>query len=45
MTHQEIFATIYKNLGLDGGSIREYDANGRPHYPIDGDVQPIRELA
>ena len=45
VTHQEIFATIYKNLGLDGASIREYDANGRPHYPIDGDAQPIRELA
>jgi len=44
VTHQEIFATIYKNLGIDGGSIREYDNNGRPHYPIDGDAQPLREL-
>jgi hypothetical protein len=44
VTHQEIFATIYKNMGLDGQTIREYDANGRPHYPIDGDAQPIREL-
>jgi uncharacterized protein (DUF1501 family) len=44
VTHQEIFATLYKNLGIDHGAIREYDANGRPHYPIDSDAQPIREL-
>lgn len=44
VTHQEIFATLYKNLGIDLNNVREYDASGRPHYPIDGDVQPIREL-
>jgi uncharacterized protein (DUF1501 family) len=45
VTHQEIFATLYKNLGVDLNTVREYDASGRPHYPIDGDVQAIRELA
>jgi hypothetical protein len=44
VTHQEIFATLYRNLGIDLNAVREYDANGRPHYPIDGDAQPIREL-
>ena len=44
VTHQEIFATLYKNLGVDLNVVREYDANGRPHYPIDADAQPIREL-
>ncbi|MSR52613.1 MAG: DUF1501 domain-containing protein [Gemmataceae bacterium] len=45
VTHQEIFATLYKNLGVDLNTVREYDANGRPHYPLDGDVQAIRELS
>ncbi len=44
VTHQEIFATLYKNLGMDLNNVREYDANGRPHFPIDADAQPIREL-
>jgi hypothetical protein len=44
VTHQEIFATFYHNLGIDHTALREYDASGRPHYPIDSDAQPIREL-
>jgi hypothetical protein len=44
VTHQEIFATLYHNLGLNPSAVREYDANGRPHFPIDADAQPIREL-
>jgi hypothetical protein len=44
VTHQEIFATLYKNLGIDLNPIREFDANGRPQYPIEPDSQPIREL-
>ncbi len=44
VTHQEIFATLYKNMGMDLNVVREYDANGRPHFPIDADAQPIREL-
>lgn len=44
VTHQEIFATLYHNLGLDLNTVREYDANGRPHYPIDSDAQPMREM-
>jgi hypothetical protein len=44
VTHQEIFATLYKNLGMDLNTVREYDANGRPHFPIDADTRPLREL-
>ena len=44
VTHQEIFATLYKNLGMDLNTVREYDANGRPYFPLDADAQPIREL-
>lgn len=44
VTHQEIFATLYQNLGIDLNTVREYDANGRPHYPIDADAKPMKEL-
>ncbi len=44
VTHQEIFATLYRNLGIDLNPIREFDANGRPQYPVEPDTQPIREL-
>jgi len=44
VTHQDIFATLYKNLGIDSSAIREYDANGRPHYPLEADAKPIKEL-
>lgn len=44
VTHQEIFATLYRNLGIDLNPIREFDANGRPQYPVEPEVQPIREL-
>ena len=44
VTHQEIFATLYRNIGLDLNKVREYDQNGRPQYPVEGDAQPLREL-
>ena len=44
VTHQEIFATLYHNLGIDHSAVREYDANGRPHFPIDADARPLREV-
>jgi hypothetical protein len=44
VTHQEIFATLYRNMGIDLNPIREFDANGRPQYPVEPDTQPIREL-
>jgi len=44
VTHQEIFATLYTNLGLNLNEVREYDANGRPQWLVDQDVVPMREL-
>jgi len=44
VTHQNIFATLYKNLGIDLNPIREFDPNGRPQYPIEEGTAPIREL-
>ncbi len=41
---QEIFATLYANLGIDVASATVRDLNGRPHYLVDRDREPIREL-
>lgn len=44
VTFQEIMATLYHCLGIDLKQIREFDLRGRPQYPVDPDVQPLREL-
>jgi hypothetical protein len=44
VTHQEVFATLYRNVGLDLNRVREFDPNGRPQYPVDPGVEPLREL-
>ena len=41
---QEVFATLYRNLGIDTSHITVPDLNGRPQYLVDDDRQPIREL-
>lgn len=40
---QEVFATLYHNLGIDLGTATVRDLSGRPHFLVDG-FQPIREL-
>ena len=40
---QEIFATLYKNLGIDVSKARLTDPAGRPQYLVE--MQPIAELA
>ncbi|MFO1497525.1 MAG: DUF1501 domain-containing protein [Verrucomicrobiota bacterium] len=40
---QEVFATLYHNLGIDVNKATVADLAGRPHYITDG-YQPIREL-
>ena len=40
---QEIFATLYKNLGIDVSKARLIDPAGRPQYLVE--MQPIAELA
>ena len=41
---QEIFATLYNNLGIDVNSATVNDLNGRPRFLVTGDSQPIAEL-
>jgi hypothetical protein len=44
VTHQEVFATLYTNLGLKLSQVREFDPNGRPQYLVDPGVEPLREV-
>jgi hypothetical protein len=41
--YQDVFATLYHNLGIDLASTTITDPNGRPQYLVDGG-KPIREL-
>lgn len=41
---QEIFATLYQNIGIDLSAATVRDASGRPHYLVDPGIEPIREL-
>ena len=40
---QEVFATLYRNLGIDTGQATITDLNGRPQYLVDGYL-PLEEL-
>ncbi len=44
VTFQEVFSTLYHNLGIDATTTTVMDLTGRPHYLVDDNVQPIREL-
>ena len=44
VTFQEVFATLYHNLGIDLNSRRLFDFRGRPQYLVESGVQPIAEL-
>jgi len=41
---QEVFATLYHNMGLDAHRDRIFDSSGTPRYPVDSGIEPIREL-
>lgn len=41
---QEVFATLYRNLGIDVNHATVTDLTGRPQYLVDGNAQAIREL-
>ena len=41
---EEIFATLYRNLGIDVGTATIVDHSGRPHYLVDHGAKPIQEL-
>ncbi len=41
---QEVFASLYGNLGIDINQVKIPDLQGRPRYLVDEGRQPIREL-
>jgi hypothetical protein len=41
---QEVFATLYHNIGLNPNEVRIFDPNGRPQYLVDQGVNPMSEL-
>ena len=44
VSFQEIWATLYQNIGLNLRAVREFDLRGRPQYLVDEGVQPLREV-
>jgi hypothetical protein len=44
VSFQEVFATLYHNLGIDVNKATVTDLSGRPQYVVDDGAQPIREL-
>lgn len=44
VTFQEVFATVYKNLGIDVRTATVEDAQGRPQFLLDSGQEAIREL-
>ncbi len=44
VTFQEVWATLYHNVGIDVKHARTFDVQGRPQYLVDPGVEPIREL-
>jgi hypothetical protein len=41
---QEVFATLYHNLGIDLRQTRVFDPTGRPQYLVDSGIEPLREV-
>ncbi|HEX7896523.1 MAG TPA: DUF1501 domain-containing protein [Planctomycetota bacterium] len=41
---QDVFATLYHALGIDVGAAQVVDLAGRPHFLIDPEYSPLREL-
>lgn len=44
VTFQEVYATLYHNLGINVNLATVPDLNGRPQYLVESGVQPMREL-
>jgi hypothetical protein len=44
VTYEEVYATLYHNLGIDPYATTFRDLAGRPTYLLEPDAQPIREL-
>jgi hypothetical protein len=44
VSFQEVWATLYHNLGLNLRAIREFDLRGRPQYLVDEGIEPLKEV-
>lgn len=44
VTFPEIYATLYRNLGIDTSQATIRDLSGRPQYLVEGQPQPLTEL-
>ncbi|QDU31078.1 hypothetical protein ETAA8_62310 [Anatilimnocola aggregata] len=44
VTFQEVYATLYRNLGIDVRHATIPDLHGRPQYLVEAGVQPLAEL-
>jgi uncharacterized protein (DUF1501 family) len=44
VTFGELFATLYRNLGIDVSRTTIADLNGRPQYLVEDNALPMREL-
>ncbi|QDU93155.1 DUF1501 domain-containing protein [Lignipirellula cremea] len=44
VTFPEVFATLFHAVGVNLRNVREFDLRGRPQYPVDSNVEPMREL-
>ncbi len=45
VTFGELYATLYRNLGIDASRTTIMDLAGRPQYLVEDHAQPLRELA
>jgi uncharacterized protein (DUF1501 family) len=41
---QDVFATLYNRLGIDVATAQVTDLAGRPHYLVEEEYRPLREL-
>nr|WP_291172410.1 DUF1501 domain-containing protein [Gimesia sp.] len=41
---QEVFATLYHNVGLELNGTRLFDTSGTPQYLVDQGIEPLCEL-
>jgi uncharacterized protein (DUF1501 family) len=41
---QEVFATLYTNLGINLSQTRVFDPNGRPQYLVEPGMEPLAEV-
>ena len=41
---QEVFATLYHNMGINAADVTLHDLSGRPHTLVDNQYKPIHEV-